>query len=92
MTEGTHPRAPESDPRTGPTEEQVNSRAETLEAEPGNQSAAPERQARSLLEESEERIEDPAARTPGDGRVIRRGSDEGVGPEQGAGRGAEPPD
>jgi undecaprenyl-diphosphatase len=73
----------ETTPDPGPTDEQVDARAKSLEAEPGNRSAAPERQARSLLEESEERIEDPAARVPGDERVIRRGADEGVTPDGG---------
>jgi hypothetical protein len=61
-----------------PTDEQVESRTEELVAEPGNRSDDPEAQARALLEESEERIEDPATRDPDDDSVIRRGSDEGV--------------
>jgi membrane-associated phospholipid phosphatase len=61
-----------------PSDEQVRQRAETLAAEPGNPSDAPEAQARALLEESEERVEDPAAREPEHRGVIRRGSDEGV--------------
>jgi hypothetical protein len=61
-----------------PTDEQVESRTEELVAEPGNRTDDPEAQARALLEESEERIEDPAARDPDDDSVIRRGSDEGV--------------
>jgi hypothetical protein len=69
--EGTQP-GPE------PTGEQVESRAESLAAEPGNTTEDPESQAHALLEESEERIEDPAARDPDDDSVIRRSSDEGV--------------
>jgi membrane-associated phospholipid phosphatase len=61
-----------------PSEEQVRQRAETLAAEPGNPGDDPEAQARALLEESEERVEDPAARDPRHRGVIRRGSDEGV--------------
>jgi membrane-associated phospholipid phosphatase len=67
---------PTSDPQ--PTEEQVRRRAEELAAEPGNPGEDPEAQARALLEESEERVEDPAARRPDHGGVIRRGADEGV--------------
>jgi hypothetical protein len=68
------------DARTGPepTEEQVQSRADSLASEPGNQTKDPEAQAEALLEESEERVEDPAARDPDDDSVIRRSSDEGV--------------
>jgi hypothetical protein len=65
-------------PGPEPTEEQVESRAESLAAEPGNPTQDPESQAHALLEESEERIEDPAARDPDDDSVIRRSSDEGV--------------
>jgi hypothetical protein len=65
-----------SDPE--PTDEQVESRAATLADEPGVHPDDPERQARALLEESEERVEDPAARDPDDSGVIRRRSDEGV--------------
>jgi hypothetical protein len=85
MSETTPRTQDESEPRPvpGPTDEQVDSRADSLEAEPGNQPADAERQARALLEESEARIEDPAARVPGDPRVIRRGSDEGLGPDEG---------
>jgi hypothetical protein len=61
-----------------PTEEQVQSRADSLADEPGNAPADPEAQARALLEESEERVEDPAVRDPDDDSVIRRASDEGV--------------
>src|SRR6266498_2784914 len=64
--------------RSEPTEEQVESRADSLAAEPGNPTEDPESQAHALLEESEERIEDPAARDPGDDSVIRRTSDEGA--------------
>ena len=53
-------------------------RAGSLAAEPGNHAEDPEAQARALLEESEERVEDPAARDPDDQGVIRRRSDEGV--------------
>jgi membrane-associated phospholipid phosphatase len=66
------------DPDREPSPEQVDSRAETLAAEPGNHVHDPEAQARALLEESEERVEDPAARDPDDQGVIRRRSDEGV--------------
>jgi hypothetical protein len=61
-----------------PTEEQVQSRADSRASEPGNQTDDPEAQAEALLEESEERVEDPAARDPDDDSVIRRTSDEGV--------------
>jgi membrane-associated phospholipid phosphatase len=61
-----------------PSGEQVRRRAETLAAEPGNPGEDPEAQARALLEESEERVEDPAAREPDHRGVIRRGSGEGV--------------
>ena len=65
-------------PRPEPTEEQVESRADSLVAEPGNATDDPEAQAQALLEESEERVEDPASRDPRDDSVIRRASDEGV--------------
>jgi hypothetical protein len=61
-----------------PSPEQVDSRAGSLAGEPGNHAKDPEAQARALLEESEERVEDPAARDPDDREVIRRRSDEGV--------------
>jgi undecaprenyl-diphosphatase len=61
-----------------PTPEQVDSRAGSLADEPGNAGQDPKAQARALLEESEERVEDPAARDPDDQEVIRRRSDEGV--------------
>jgi membrane-associated phospholipid phosphatase len=66
-------------PDPEPTDEQVRQRAETLAAEPGNPGDDREAQARALLEESEERVEDPAARDPDDQGVIRRGSGEGIG-------------
>ncbi|HET6748919.1 MAG TPA: phosphatase PAP2 family protein [Actinomycetes bacterium] len=66
-------------PDPEPTDEQVRQRAETLAAEPGNPGDDREAQARALLEESEERVEDPAAREPDHRGVIRRGSDEGIG-------------
>ena len=74
------------DARTGPepTEEQVQSRADSLASEPGNQTDDAETQAEALLEESEERVEDPAARDPDDDSVIRRTSDEGVTRQGGA--------
>jgi membrane-associated phospholipid phosphatase len=65
-------------PDPEPSPEQVDSRAGTLAAEPGNHVHDPETQARALLEESEERVEDPAVRDPDDQGVIRRRSDEGV--------------
>jgi hypothetical protein len=68
--------SPTTDPE--PTDEQVRQRAETLAAEPGNPRGDPEAQARALLEESEGRVEDPAARQPNHRGVIRRGADEGV--------------
>jgi membrane-associated phospholipid phosphatase len=68
--------SPTSDPQ--PTDEQVRRRAEELAAEPGNPGEDPEAQARALLEESEARVEDPAARQPDHRGVIRRGADEGV--------------
>ena len=49
-------------PEPEPSREQVDSRAGSLAAEPGNPAQDPEAQARALLEESEERVEDPAAR------------------------------
>jgi membrane-associated phospholipid phosphatase len=61
-----------------PSPEQVDRRAGSLAAEPGNGAQDPEAQARALLEESEERVEDPAARDPDDQEVIRRRSDEGI--------------
>jgi PAP2 superfamily len=66
-------------PDPEPTDEQVRQRAETLAAEPGSPGDDREAQARALLEESEERVEDPAAREPDHRGVIRRGSDEGIG-------------
>jgi hypothetical protein len=66
-------------PRQEPTREQIESRAASLAGEPGTASDDPEAQARALLEESEERVDDPAARDPDHPGVIRRGSDEGVG-------------
>jgi membrane-associated phospholipid phosphatase len=65
-------------PEPDPTQEQVDSRAGSLAAEPGNAVPDPDAQARALLEESEERVEDPAARDPDDQGVIRRQSGEGV--------------
>ncbi len=75
---------PDVDPE--PTDEQVESRAGSLAAEPGNgrrlrrasRAGDTDVQARALLEESEERVEDPATRDPDDPGVIRRTSDEGV--------------
>jgi membrane-associated phospholipid phosphatase len=61
-----------------PSPEQVDSRAGSLAGEPGNPAEDPQAQARALLEESEARVEDPAARDPDDQGVIRRRSDEGV--------------
>jgi membrane-associated phospholipid phosphatase len=69
-------RDPDPDPEPSP--EQVDRRAGSLAAEPGNHTDVPEAQARALLEESEERVEDPASRDPDDQGVIRRHSDEGV--------------
>jgi hypothetical protein len=65
-------------PDPDPSPEQVDGRAGSLAAEPGNHVQDPEAQARALLEESEERVEDPASRDPDDQGVIRRRSDEGV--------------
>ena len=65
-------------PEPEPSPEQVDSRAGSLAAEPGNSTQDPEAQARALLEESEERVEDEAARDPDDQGVIRRRSDEGI--------------
>ncbi|HEY4728444.1 MAG TPA: phosphatase PAP2 family protein, partial [Actinomycetes bacterium] len=76
-TRGAH-RMPDSGPLQEPSPEQVDSRAGSLAAEPGNPAQDPEAQARALLEESEERVEDPAARDPDDQGVIRRQSGEGV--------------
>jgi undecaprenyl-diphosphatase len=76
--EGGRPMS-ETDPASGPTGEQIESRAESLEAEPGNGAGQDtRRQAEALLAESEERVDDPAARDPDDDGVIRRASDEGV--------------
>jgi membrane-associated phospholipid phosphatase len=61
-----------------PSTEQVDSRAGSLAEEPGNAVQDPNAQAKALLKESEERVEDPAARDPDDQGVIRRRSDEGV--------------
>jgi hypothetical protein len=65
-------------PDPEPSPEQVDSRAGSLAAEPHGAAEDPQAQARALLEESEERVEDPAARDPDDPGVIRRRSDEGV--------------
>ena len=65
-------------PEPEPSPEQVDSRAGSLAAEPGNGGQDPDAQAKALLEESEARVEDPAARDPDDQGVIRRRSDEGV--------------
>jgi membrane-associated phospholipid phosphatase len=70
---GAHPM-----PEPEPSREQVDSRAGSLAAEPGNGGQDPAAQAKALLEESEERVEDPAARDPDDQGVIRRRSDEGI--------------
>jgi undecaprenyl-diphosphatase len=72
-TRGAHPM-----PDPEPSREQVDSRAGSLAAEPGNAVQDPDAQAEALLEESEERVEDPAARDPDDQGVIRRQSGEGV--------------
>jgi membrane-associated phospholipid phosphatase len=72
------PRGAQPMPEPEPSREQVDSRAGSLAAEPGNPAQDPEAQARALLEESEERVEDPAARDPDDQGVIRRQSGEGV--------------
>jgi hypothetical protein len=65
-------------PEPQPSPEQVDSRAGSLAAEPGDPAKDPDAQARALLEESEARVEDPAARDPDDQGVIRRRSDEGI--------------
>jgi membrane-associated phospholipid phosphatase len=76
----SQPDPPRSQPMADndPSPEQVDRRAGSLAAEPGNHVQDPEAQARALLEESEGRVEDPAARDPDDHGVIRRRSDEGV--------------
>jgi undecaprenyl-diphosphatase len=74
----TPPRSQSMPERDEPTPEQVERRAGSLAAEPGNHADDPDAQARALLEESEARVEDPAARDPDDRGVIRRHSDEGV--------------
>ena len=61
-----------------PSPEQVERRAGSLAAEPRNGTQDPAAPARALLEESEERVEDPAAREPDDQEVIRRRSNEGI--------------
>jgi hypothetical protein len=70
----------ETRPDGEPTAEQVSARASSLEAEPGNRGDDTDLQAEALLEESEARVEDPAARDPADDRVIRRRADEGLQP------------
>ena len=65
-----------------PSEEQVHARAAELPEELGVEVDDPDAQARALLEESEARLEDPAARDPDDPGVIRRTADEGVLPEE----------
>lgn len=77
-TDATKGRSAMRDAEPQPTEEQVESRAGSLAAEPGNGADDTGAQARALLEESEERLEDPAARDPDHPGVIRRRSDEGV--------------
>jgi undecaprenyl-diphosphatase len=72
------PRSQPMPERDEPSPEQVERRAGSLAAEPGNHAEDPGAQAKALLEESEERVEDPAARDPDDQDVIRRRSDEGV--------------
>jgi undecaprenyl-diphosphatase len=72
------PRGAQPMPDPEPSPEQVERRAGSLAAEPGNGAQDPAAQARALLEESEERVEDPAARDPDDQGVIRRRSDEGI--------------
>jgi len=72
------PRTRGAQPMPDPSQEQVDSRAGSLAAEPGDAVQDPDAQARALLEESEERVEDPAARDPDDQGVIRRQSGEGV--------------
>jgi membrane-associated phospholipid phosphatase len=79
MSPGAADREADPMPHPEPTDEQVRQRTETLAAEPGNPGDDPEAQARALLEESEERVEDPATRDPNHRGVIRRGSDEGLG-------------
>jgi membrane-associated phospholipid phosphatase len=65
-------------PEAEPSPEQVDSRAGSLAAEPHGAPEDAQAQARALLEESEERVEDKAARDPEDQGVIRRRSAEGV--------------
>ena len=48
-----------------PSPEQVERRAGSLAAEPGNHAEDPGAQARALLEESEERVEDSGGPRPG---------------------------
>jgi membrane-associated phospholipid phosphatase len=69
---------PDRMPDREPSNQQVDSRAGTLAAEPGNAPDDPQAQARALLEESEERVEDPAVGDPNHQAIIRRRSDEGV--------------
>jgi membrane-associated phospholipid phosphatase len=71
-------------PGGGPSEEQVRSRADSLQAEPGNRGDDTDLQAEALLEESEARVEDPAARAPGDERVLRRRADDTLPPDPGS--------
>jgi membrane-associated phospholipid phosphatase len=72
------PRPRGAPPMPEPSPEQVDRRAGSLAAEPGNATQDPSAQAEALLEESEERVEDPAARDPDHQGVIRRRSDEGI--------------
>jgi hypothetical protein len=77
-TDATKGRSAMHDLEPQPTEEQVESRAGSLAAEPGNGAEDTGAQARALLADSEERVEDPAARDPDHPGVIRRTADEGV--------------
>jgi membrane-associated phospholipid phosphatase len=77
-TDATKGRSAMHDLDPQPTEEQVESRAGSLAAEPGNGAEDTGAQARALLADSEERVDDPAARDPDHPGVIRRTADEGV--------------
>ena len=65
-------------PEPEPSPEQVDSRAGSLAAEPGNGGQDPDAQGNAMLEDSEAGVEAPAARDQDDQVVIRRRSDEGV--------------
>jgi hypothetical protein len=62
----------------GRTEQRVYTGARSLAEEPCNSGDDPEGHAHVLLEESEQRTEDPGSARPTQPAVVRRTSDEGV--------------